>query len=54
MMRCVKKGMALGQEKILGELRQKVVADESVVFEWLKKKQADGVERGWKDGGPSA
>jgi len=24
----------------------------SVVFEWLRRKQAQGVERGWKDGGP--
>ena len=23
--------------------------DFSVVLEWLKKKQSDGVERGWKD-----
>lgn len=26
----------------------------SVVFEWLKRKQQQGVERGWKDGGPVA
>lgn len=26
----------------------------SVVFEWLKRKQKQGVERGWKDGGPKA
>ena len=24
----------------------------SVVLEWLRRKQAQGVERGWKDGGP--
>ena len=24
----------------------------SVVLEWLRTKQAQGVERGWKDGGP--
>ena len=27
-------------------------AHDSVVFEWLKRKQAPGVERGWKDGPP--
>jgi hypothetical protein len=26
----------------------------SVVYEWLKKKQGEGVEVGWKDGGPGA
>jgi hypothetical protein len=35
------------------QTRAEVVRD-SVVFEWLKKKQAEGVERGWKDGGPGA
>ena len=24
----------------------------SVVLEWLKRKQREGVEKGWKDGGP--
>jgi 3-hydroxyisobutyrate dehydrogenase len=26
----------------------------SVVLEWLKRKQEQGVEKGWKDGGPQA
>ena len=26
--------------------------DLAVVYEWLKKKRADGVEDGWKNGGP--
>jgi 3-hydroxyisobutyrate dehydrogenase len=24
----------------------------SVVYEWIRKKQDEGVERGWKDGNP--
>lgn len=34
--------------------RARLTERASVVFEWLKRKQEQGVERGWKDGGPVA
>jgi hypothetical protein len=58
-MKYARKKMERGLRKTLGESRacsrsgmrvkQKTDANESVVFEWLKKKQGQGVERGWKD-----
>lgn len=54
-MRYVLRTTGLGRRKISGEQikcisREK--ADSSVVLEWLKKKQDDHVERGWKDDKP--
>jgi 3-hydroxyisobutyrate dehydrogenase len=44
--------MATKDFRSVSDIESEIGADFSVVFEWLRRKQAQGVERGWKDGGP--
>jgi hypothetical protein len=56
-MKCARRMTASGRTKISGRYPQNPpsawvssCAHSSVVLEWLKKKQVEGVEKGWKEG----